>query len=193
MGVLSGKANPNAHDDKTPPPLITACKLDHVYLVKKLIQCGADVNRLWCDPTNVRNPPCTPLTVSIKARSDYQVKTLLELNADPNRRLPPSGDSHTMFAARLAKEQSHQNSEKGKEHQKLVKVLVDYGANCDMLNDLNESLWDIVAAYPDFKEKLELARRKYVRRQQVKKEQKLKEEERNKQQQSLTQSHDHAI
>merc|ERR1712190_540996 len=90
------------------------------------------------------------------------------------RRLPPSGDSHTMFAARLAKEQSHQNSEKGKEHQKLVKVLVDYGANCDMLNDLNESLWDIVAAYPDFKEKLELARRKYVRRQQVKREQQVR-------------------
>merc|ERR1711879_586181 len=154
---------------------ITACKLDHVYLVKKLIQCNADVNRLWCDPTNVRNPPCTPLTVSIKARSDYQIKTLLDLGADPNRRLPPSGDSHTMFAARLAKEQSHANNEKGKHAQKLVKLLVDNGANCDILNDLNESLWDIVAAYPDFKEKLEQARRKYVRRQQVKKEHQAKE------------------
>eukprot|EP00493_Phyllostaurus_siculus_P024923 UN25266 len=77
-----------------------------------------------------------------------------------------------MFAARLAKEycQNHQNSAKGREHQNLVKLLVDYGANCDLLNDINENLWDIVATYPDFKEKLQEARRVYERRQQNQKD-----------------------
>ena len=49
-------------------------------------------------------------------------------------------------------------------------LLVDYGANCDLLNDINENLWDIVATYPDFKEKLQEARRVYERRQQNQKD-----------------------
>ncbi len=46
----------------------------------------------------------------------------------PNRRIPPHGDSHTMYAARLAKEFSNTSGgDKAKEHQSLVKILVDYG------------------------------------------------------------------
>jgi len=170
--LLSIRADPNTHEDKTAPPLISACKIEHSYLVKKLIDQKADINKLFIDPSTMRNPPSTPLSVSLKVRSFYQVKTLLDRRADPNRRLPPNGDSHTMYAARLAKEfyQTHQNSEKGKEHQKLVKTLVDHGANCDIMNDVNDTLWDIVGPYPEWKEKLYEARRKYHKRLRNKEE-----------------------
>eukprot|EP00494_Astrolonche_serrata_P015906 UN16062 len=64
--LLNVKANPNISDDKNPPPLVVACKLDHTYLVKKLIAHKADVNGMWIDPASHRTPPSTPLSVSLK-------------------------------------------------------------------------------------------------------------------------------
>merc|ERR1712217_339607 len=123
--LLACGANPNTHEEKSHPPLIEACKCEHVYLIKKLIDHNADVNRLWIHPSNSREPPCSPLLATLKTRADYQLKTLLDLRADPNRRIPPRGDSSTS------------GGDKGKEYQSLVKILVDYGANCEVMNDLN--------------------------------------------------------